>query len=222
MRTAILLLVTLALAVNLAAGAKRRKFCPKEEDGDRCKAKESQYKCGVFFKELTKRADLTYIGSLPDALTEDNKNSWADILGPNVKKDSFDEFDCEDGKSEKRANSRCYSILNKLANTDLDGCEDSLFNQGEGSATMGDALCDQLFRFLRPIKQRKTELEEEGIKNQTITFQYSQCGIDWKTVGSDEAPLTAKHKVCCHPKFHTRSMKYYRCDAPDETQYQTC
>jgi len=221
MRTAILLFVTLAVAVNLAAA--KRKFCPGEEDGDRCKAKESQYKCGVFFKELTRRQNLTYIGSLPDALTENNKNSWGDILGPNVKKESFDKFNCKDGQSEKRANSRCYSILNKLATTELDGCEDSLFNQGEGSATMGDALCDQLFRFLRPIKQRKTELEEEGIKNQEITFQYSQCGIDWKTVGGDKTPLTATHKVCCHPKFHLEHpMKYYRCDEPEKTRYQTC
>merc|ERR1712110_1362242 len=90
MRAAILLLVVLALAVDLSAAAKkkrpRKKFCPQEVGTDRCNAKQSQYKCGVFYKDLLKSRPLTYIGALPDDLTDKNKGSWQAILGPNARK----------------------------------------------------------------------------------------------------------------------------------------
>merc|ERR1712038_32135 len=227
MRTAILLLLTFALAVNLAAGEvkpksskKGRKFCPKENKGDRCIAQENQYKCGVFSKELTRRP-LTYIGILPDALTDDNQESWQAILGPQAKPSSFENFDCKKD-ADKRANSRCYSILNGLANKDLDSCGDSLFNsKGSGGANMGDTLCKQIHAFLKRIPNRRDEVYNNGIKDQEITFQYSQCGNDWTTVNSKGAPLTTKHKVCCHSAVHVEHPKqYYRCDDPTATKYE--
>merc|ERR1711874_630902 len=68
-KTTILLLVVTAIAIDLAAG----KFCPKERNRDTCKAKTNQYKCGVFYKNMVKRKRLTYIGALPDDLTEKNR-----------------------------------------------------------------------------------------------------------------------------------------------------
>jgi len=38
-----------------------RKFCPKERNGDECRAKQNQYKCGVFFKDLTSKVTLTWL-----------------------------------------------------------------------------------------------------------------------------------------------------------------
>ena len=60
--------------------------------------------------------------------------------------------------------------MNKLATSDLDSCEDSLFNhRGRGGATMGDTLCSQLFRFLSRIPKRKYDIWENGIKDQEVT-----------------------------------------------------
>merc|ERR1711874_113573 len=71
-KTTILLLVVTAIAIDLAAG----KFCPKERNRDKCKAKTNQYKCGVFYKDMVKRKRLSYIGALPDDLTEKNRPQW--------------------------------------------------------------------------------------------------------------------------------------------------
>merc|ERR1712088_1277951 len=203
MRAAILLLVVLALAVDLSAAAKkkrpRKKFCPQEVGTDRCNAKQSQYKCGVFYKDLLKSRPLTYIGALPDDLTDKNKGSWQAILGPNAKKESFSNFDC-DGDADRRANSRCYTIMNKLATSDLDSCEDSLLNhRGRGGATMGDTLCSQLFRFLSRIPKRKYDIWENGIKDQEITFQHIQEMVG---VGDDHVDHGGHLDGVVHHRLH--------------------
>merc|ERR1712113_730324 len=77
-RSLVALLLAVATLVNVAAG----KFCPKERNGDKCKAIDGQYKCGVFYKRLVPRRPLTYIGALPDDLTADNEPQWGKILDP--------------------------------------------------------------------------------------------------------------------------------------------
>merc|ERR1711970_869864 len=150
-KTTILLLVVTAIAIDLAAG----KFCPKERKRDKCKAKTNQYKCGVFYKNMVKRKRLSYIGALPDDLTEKNRPQWKKILGPTASRESFDRFNCGDGQEKTRANSRCYSIMNRLAKNDFDTCDDSLLNhRGRQGQTPGDKVCDQLFRFLSKTKEK--------------------------------------------------------------------
>merc|ERR1711963_503868 len=50
-----------------------RKFCPKERNGDECRAKQNQYKCGVFFKDLTSKVPLAWLGALPEAVVRARK-----------------------------------------------------------------------------------------------------------------------------------------------------
>merc|ERR1711953_86529 len=59
-RTA-LLIVVLVAALSLVEG---RKFCPKERNGDKCKAKKASYKCGVFFKDLSPKVPLAWLGAI--------------------------------------------------------------------------------------------------------------------------------------------------------------
>merc|ERR1712080_65732 len=70
---ALLFLSLLALAAP--------KFCPRENNGDECRAKSDAYKCGVFFSYLTPNREITWLGALPDALYKveeaDYKGSWA-------------------------------------------------------------------------------------------------------------------------------------------------
>merc|ERR1711874_137777 len=229
MRPTVLLLVVavaVVFTVNLATGQRRRgsggRFCPKEKNKDRCKANENQYKCGVFYKRLVKRRPLTYIGALPDDLTNKNKPQWKRILGDTATRESFDNFPCDDDK-ETRANSRCYTIMNRLANKDLDTCDDTLLNhRGRGNQTLGDTLCGQIFRFLSKTP-RKADIFENGIKGQQVTFQYSHCGIGWKEVNNDGQPLVPKEDICCYPSVHPQHPKgYYRCNDEANTNHPTC
>jgi len=214
----VLLLLTVAALLNIAAG----KFCPKEKNRNKCRSRDGQYKCGVFYKQLVPRRPLTYIGALPDDLTEQNRPKWGKILGPSATPESFNQFDCDED-ADTRANSRCYTIMNRLATGDLDKCDDTLFNhKGRGGKTLGDQLCDQLHRFLSKTKN-KTKYFEEGIQNQKVVFAYSQCGGRWKAVNNEGTPLTPQHDICCHSAIHVSApKKYYRCDAPDDTRECDC
>jgi len=217
-RPLLLLLLAVATLVNVAAG----KFCPKEKNRDKCKATDGQYKCGVFYKNLVRRRPLTYIGALPDDLTADNEPQWEKILGPSATPESFNQFDCDE-QADKRANSRCYTIMNRLATGELDKCDDTLLNhKGRGGKTLGDSLCDQLHRFLSKTR-KKQKVFENGIQNQTVTFAYSQCGGDWTAVNNGGVPLTPTHNICCHSAIHVTSpKKYYRCDNPEATRQCDC
>merc|ERR1711973_237255 len=55
-----------------------RKFCPKERNGDECRAKQNQYKCGVFFKDLTSKVPLAWLGALPEAVVRARKEGASD------------------------------------------------------------------------------------------------------------------------------------------------
>merc|ERR1712080_321178 len=43
----------------LSAALTQAKFCPRENNGDECRANSTMYKCGVFFKDLTPKLPLT-------------------------------------------------------------------------------------------------------------------------------------------------------------------
>jgi len=95
-----------------------RKFCPKERNGDECRAKQNQYKCGVFFKDLTSKVPLAWLGALPEAVVRARKEGASDndvisLLGSNVDAESYEGDVCGD----TLANTRCYAqvvLLNIL------------------------------------------------------------------------------------------------------------
>jgi len=103
-RQLLLLVCCAAIAVNA------RKFCPKERNGDECRAKQDQYKCGVFFKDLTSKVPLAWLGALPEAVVRARKEGATDddvisLLGSNVDADSYEGDVCGD----TLANTRCYA-----------------------------------------------------------------------------------------------------------------
>jgi len=191
-------------------------FCPGEDcqrfgNGtinkatcDKCKAKPvSHFKCGVFYEDLTRRRPLTWIGAIPDALNKNNKDKWSEILGPNAGPDDFSGFSC-DASTDTRANSRCYTILSPLASKALDTCEDTLLNSRAISRkdTLGNTLCDQAIRFLKPTRRwKKQNIGTLGLKNQKMIFYYSACGGDWKPIhdSATNAPLRVETLLCCRP-----------------------
>merc|ERR1712080_765427 len=65
----------------LSAALTQAKFCPRENNGDECRANSTTYKCGVFFKDLTPKLPLTWLGALPDALDKVDEADYKRILG---------------------------------------------------------------------------------------------------------------------------------------------
>merc|ERR1712158_13554 len=120
-RHLLLLVCCAALSVNA------RKFCPKEKNGDECRAKQNQYKCGVFFKDLTSKVPLAWLGALPEAVVRARKEGATDddvisLLGSNVDAESYEGDVCGD----TLANTRCYAQMTKVKDEDLDSCGKSL------------------------------------------------------------------------------------------------
>jgi len=116
---AILLLLGLVACCLVEA----RKFCPKERNGDKCKAKQSSYKCGVFFKDLSPKVPLAWLGALPEAVVRARKEGANDddvieLLGSNVDGPSYDNYECGD----VGANTRCYAQMQKVRDEDYDSC----------------------------------------------------------------------------------------------------
>jgi len=72
-----LILLLLGLGACLVQA---RKFCPKERSGDKCKAKQSSYKCGVFFKDLSPKVPLAWLGALPEAVVSAQKEKLKDKI----------------------------------------------------------------------------------------------------------------------------------------------
>jgi len=203
-RTA-LLIVVLVAALSLVEA---RKFCPKERNGDKCKAKKASYKCGVFFKDLSPKVPLAWLGALPEAVVRARKegatdNDVIELLGSNVDGASYDNFECGD----VGANTRCYAQMQKVRDEDYDSCGKSLVRKkwsDQADETMGDYLCGQVHRWLK----RNSDYKQNGRDNIEIAFMYSQCGEDWKQVESSiSGPLKPKENLCC-----TKDGKFRRCD----------
>merc|ERR1711882_34897 len=102
-----LVILVCCAALSLVAA---RKFCPKERNGDECRAKQNQYKCGVFFKDLTSKVPLAWLGALPEAVVRARKEgaTEGDVCGDTL------------------ANTRCYAQMTKVKDEDLDSCGKSL------------------------------------------------------------------------------------------------
>merc|ERR1711911_176153 len=153
-----LLLLVCCAVLSVSA----RKFCPKEKNGDECRAKQNQYKCGVFFKDLTSKVPLAWLGALPEAVVRARKEGATDddvisLLGSNVDADSYEGDVCGD----TLANTRCYAQMTKVKDEDLDSCGKSLVRKKwseQAEETMGDYLCGQVHRWLkRTVTTRPTE-----------------------------------------------------------------
>merc|ERR1712032_1644962 len=74
-----------------------------------------EYKCGVFFKDLTSKVPLAWLGALPEAVVRARKEGATDddvisLLGSNVDADSYEGDVCGD----TLANTRCYAQMTKV------------------------------------------------------------------------------------------------------------
>ena len=70
----------------------------------------ASYKCGVFFKDLSPKVPLAWLGALPEAVVRARKegatdNDVIELLGSNVDGPSYDNFECGD----VGANTRWYA-----------------------------------------------------------------------------------------------------------------
>merc|ERR1711890_47167 len=126
----------------LSAALTQAKFCPRENNGDECRANSTMYKCGVFFKDLTPKLPLTWLGALPDALDKVDEADYKRILGKNINKESFTNSDCK----KQTVNSRCYATMSKVATENMDTCDNNLLTT-KAEQTMGDYLCGQVKRW---------------------------------------------------------------------------
>merc|ERR1719458_1304850 len=169
----------LVLVCCAALSVNARKFCPKERNGDECRAKQNQYKCGVFFKDLTSKVPLAWLGALPEAVVRARKEGASDddvisLLGSNVDAESYEGEVC----GETLANTRCYAQMTKVKEEDLDSCGKSLVRKKwseQAEETMGDYLCGQVHRWLK----RNSDYKANGRDNIDIAFMYSECGNEW-------------------------------------------
>merc|ERR1712018_211038 len=104
----------------------------------------SSYKCGVFFKDLSSKVPLAWLGALPEAVVRARKEGASDddvisLLGSNVDADSYEGDVCGD----TLANTRCYAQMTKVKDEDLDSCGKSLVRKkwsDQAEETMGDYL----------------------------------------------------------------------------------
>jgi len=183
--------------------ASHAKFCPGEENGNKCAAKDNSYKCAVFFENLTPKRPLTWIGALPDALKKaKNQDEVEEILGENVTEESFQQLDdC----STVTANARCYAILQRTKSIRLDSCDRNLINT-RGSETVGDFLCGQVRRW----KRRDADFKTNGIRNLKLPFFYSACNGDWERITEGGNDLYFDEDLCCDS-----NGKYFQCDGED-------
>merc|ERR1712025_136556 len=176
----------------LVTGIKGRKFCPRENDGDKCAAKMNTYKCGAFFENLTGNGGIQWLGALPDALKKADPKDYQEILGSDISEDSFRGFDCSSPSAALAANARCYATLKDFTNEPLDSCNKNLVNT-KGTETVGDYLCRQVKRWLR----KDDDFKANGKRDIKISFQYSQCNKAWAPISSDAGSLYTKEALCC-------------------------
>ena len=168
----------------------------------------SQYKCGVFFKDLTSKVPLAWLGALPEAVVRARKEGATDedvisLLGSSIDADSYENYECGD----KGANTRCYAQMSKVRDESLDSCGKSLVRKKwseQAEETMGDYLCGQVHRWLK----RNSDYKANGRDNIDIGFMYSECGNEWTEIASStEGKLVPKEPLCC-----TNKGKFRRCD----------
>jgi len=130
------------LVVSVAVAERTKKFCPKEKqlvdeegkkvfkiingkerkvygdddnDGEKCKSKPDQYKCGAFFENLREGTELTWLAALPEALKKVEDIDIKEVVGEDISEESFNNINCDDEQNSLRvANSRCYALVTKF------------------------------------------------------------------------------------------------------------
>jgi hypothetical protein len=191
---------------GLASGAER--FCPRERrDGFECRAKKEQFKCGIFFEGLLGGDDIKWIGALPDAIAKTRRKDPELIktIFPKVNKKPVEEDYFETWSSscdDKEANSKCYLLMDQIADDSLDSCKKTVGNL-DGDDTIGNQLCGQARRFLSSAKKDVSK----GLKDQNLSMYTSACTGKWNPVNSAvSGNLRVTEKLCCDS-----SWKYYKC-----------
>merc|ERR1711990_312137 len=200
--------------LSLVLLASTRKFCPKKKNRNECRAKQNQYKCGVFFKDLTSKVPLAWIDALPEAIVRARKEGATDrniiaLYGSNLDAESYEGDVC----GETLANTRCYEQMTKVKDYDLDSCGPSFFHQKFSEIseeTVGDRLCGQVHRWLK----RNRDYRANGRDNIKLAFMYSECGNEWKEISSSiGGKLVPKEPLCC-----TNKGKFRRCDGSGQVE----
>jgi len=192
-------------------------FCPVETNKDRCRSKDKAYKCGLFFKNLNPNGDLTYIGSVPEALEKamDEGVSEEDvttILGSALTAKDYSDIEC----SDSLVNDKCAAQMDS-ATRDFDECTKSTFLKDwkeDAKETTGDALCTMVHEYYvaNQLKDKSghDDYTANGKDNIEVTYMYSMCGGDWTEVKDKETKLMAGEQLCC-----TNKGKFKRCDGSD-------
>merc|ERR1711890_148351 len=144
MHRPVLLLLLIALS-----GVFGRKFCPRERNGDKCRAKDNTFKCGVFFYNLIGQGKYQYLAELPQALHKTSKEHWQEILGSQITLNTFNEsIVCDPQQGARAYNSRCYGMFSKIVTKELDSCDRNVL-VSKSDQTVGDYLCGQVRRWLK-------------------------------------------------------------------------
>jgi len=227
------------LVVSVAVAKRTKKFCPKEKqlvdeegkrvfeiingkerkvygdddnNGEKCKSRLNQFKCGAFFENLKKGSELTWLQALPDALKKINRENVdvKEFAGEDITEETFQNPPCN--PPNKYANARCYAFLTKFVKEPMDSCGKNLVN-AKGTGTAGDELCKQVKRFLK----RDDDFKANGKRDIKIAFYYSECGGDWKPVNNNGTQLYPKEPLCC-----TADGKFKRCNGKDFTKSCEC
>jgi len=208
------------LLFGLAALAAAKRFCPREKrDGFECRAKQDQFKCGIFFEDLLGGNDIKWIGALPDAIKKTRRTDpllvekiFPKVENKVVTEEYFKTFKEKcDKKGEKDANSKCYLVLSQIADDKLDSCKKTVGNL-DGTDTIGNQLCGQARRFLAGANKDTTK----GLIDQKLSMYKSYCTEPWTPVDSTDkntkitTNLTVEEKLCCDA-----SWRYYKCGGGD-------
>jgi len=197
------------LLFGLTAIASAQRFCPRERrDGFECRAKKEQFKCGIFFENLLGGNEIKWIGALPDAIAKTRRKDPQLIkqIIPKVNRKPVEEgyFETWSSKCDTdEANSKCYLLLDQIADDPLDSCKKTVGNL-EGTDTIGNQLCGQARRFLSGAKKDISK----GLKDQKLSMYSSTCTKKWDPVNSDvNGNLSVAEELCCDA-----SWRYYKCD----------
>jgi len=202
MDRSLLLLLVLAVCGVFA----KRKFCPRERNGDKCRAKDNSFKCGVFFYDLLGKGGYQYLTELPQALHKTSEKHWKEILGDDITFETFNtSIICDEARGRKAYNSRCYGMFSKIVGEPLDSCDKNLLTN-KAEETVGDYLCGQVRRWLR----KDLDFRKNGKQNIDIRFGYSFCNNDWADVSSGGNLLAPEEPLCC-----ANDGTFYRCDGSD-------
>merc|ERR1719190_288213 len=103
--------VLLLLIITVSGVFGKRKFCPRERNGD---------KCGVFFYDLIGKGGYQYLAELPQALHKTSKEHWQEILGSEITLNTFNtNIVCDPTEGARAYNSRCYGMFSKIVGKEL-------------------------------------------------------------------------------------------------------